>query len=240
MEIFAHRGIHSEDVLENSRDALMRMHDSKASGVEIDIRLTRDGVCVLNHGTKTLSKVRISRTNYEELKDNHPELINIEEAMDILRGYNGTINLEIKHIIGERDKNLGKTCLSVLANNRKKFFRDLEPQLLISSFSRENLKASVDMFPEIPRALLVTGLVSDKKAIKKALELECDAIHFSLGQALKRDFEQSVDSIKERGIKSRVFTVNLENDIKKIMQAKVDGIFTDDTELAHRVTGSKE
>jgi len=230
VKIIAHRGIHQSVETENSRSALEAIYSSNADGIEIDVRLTRDGVCVLSHDTKTKSKQRITRKSYEDLLEKDPNILRIDEAMEILTNYRGLINLEIKHIFGERDRKMGQRLIEVLASNRKKLFEAMERNLLISSFSTSNLKLAKELMPQISRALLVAKPTNYKKLIDTARDLECEAIHLHLRRTKSPQFADFVEKAAVENLKVRVFTVNVEYDFLKLKDAKVDGVFTDEVE----------
>ena len=227
MKIFAHRGIHDHQTKENSRAALEKIYDSKADGIEIDLRLTKDGICVLSHDTKSQSNLRISRHTFDQLSSDVSNIIPITEAMDILRDYSGIINLEIKHIFGERDQKLGQQCIKVLARDKEVLFKSLESNILISSFSRSNISSGASLLREIPRALLIARPKQFTKSIEKALLGDCEAIHLSLQQTRSKGFEDFVDQAHEAKLKVRVFTVNEESEFIRLKNAKVDGVYTD-------------
>ncbi len=229
MEIFAHRGIHDENIKENSRGALEKIYSSSAHGIEVDLRLTLDGVCVLNHSTKNDSKLLISRHTFRQLKNVDPELLQLDEAFEILQDYRGVINLEIKHIFGERDKNLGRKCVEVLLKKRQ-LFESGRLNILFSSFSKDNIFVGSELLQEIPRALLVARPLRLSKVIKRAKVLDCEAIHVSLQRSKYRDFERFVQQAREENIKVRVYTVNDLRTYKKLDMLGVDGVFTDHVE----------
>ena len=229
MEIFAHRGIHESKNEENSRQALEKIYASKADGIEMDLRLTKDGICVLSHDTKHDSRLRISRNTYEALiKDNN--LLQIDDAMDILRDYRGLINLEIKHVFGEIDQKMGLMCLEILAQKKKSLFKSLESNILISSFSRNNIAAGERLFREVPRALLVARPTRFIKVIEQALASRCSAIHLSVRQTYAQGFEEFLSKARKSHLEVRIFTVNDEDTLLWLESLGVDGIFTDKVE----------
>ncbi len=233
VEIIAHRGIHSGDIRENSRDALISCIGSPADGVEIDIRITADDVCVVHHDTRSLTGSRLSRMRYEELRAQDPLIIPVSEALEVLDPYKGMINLEVKHIFGERDRERGIQCVQQLSRDiqaRYDHKHDVISRMVVSSFSLPNMQGLVSHLPEVSRAYLVPRGISFSRMIKRALQKGCSAIHVSVPQMRARRFEKFVLHAHNLGLQVRVFTVNTEEEFNRASLADVDAIFTDHVE----------
>ncbi|HMS24975.1 MAG TPA: glycerophosphodiester phosphodiesterase [Acidimicrobiia bacterium] len=230
MEIIAHRGIHSGDIRENSREALVSCIGSQADGIEIDIRITADDVCVVHHDTRSLSGSRLSRMIYEELRAQDPLIIPVSEALEVLDPYKGMINLEVKHIFGERDRARGIQCVQQLSRDiqaRYDHEHEVISRMVVSSFSLPNMQSLVSHLPEVPRAYLVPRGISFSRMIKRALRHGCSAVHVSVPRMRVGHFEKFVLQAHDLGLQVRVFTVNTEEEFKRASLAGVDAIFTD-------------
>ena len=85
-ESIAHRGVH--DVFaENSPDAFQRALDLGFTGIELDVHVTQDGVCVVNHddaiATPDLS-LAIRRTGFKTLQAAAPGLPRLENVLELV------------------------------------------------------------------------------------------------------------------------------------------------------------
>lgn len=82
--LIAHRGA-SEIATENSMEALRLAVANGVDGVEIDIRVTRDGRLVCFHDDSlarlTGKDIRIAETDFAELAAAYPALVTLEEAL---------------------------------------------------------------------------------------------------------------------------------------------------------------
>lgn len=230
MEIIAHRGMHGNGIRENSRDALRACIGSKADGVEIDVRITADDICVVHHNTKLQSRDRVSSLSFEQLNKIDSDLIRINDALDILKDFDGIINLEVKHLLGERGRSRGLACVAKLATEINAQHPDLIDRVVVSSFSLPNVKNLSLHLPAVTRAYLAPRPLSFRRALARASNLGCNAIHFSLSQMRKPRFAEVVNHAHNNGLKVRVYTVN---DVEDFLHAKrlvVDGVFTDEVE----------
>lgn len=66
--IWAHRGASGLVPFENTIDAFQKAIDVKADGIELDIRKTQDGVIIVNHNRDVCGQI-IAEHTYEELKE---------------------------------------------------------------------------------------------------------------------------------------------------------------------------
>ncbi len=92
--IFAHRGDFGSSVPENSLSAFQRAID-RGLGIELDVRLTKDGVPVVFHD-KTLRRMcgdsrKVSKITYEELKKlrlkgSDEGVPTLEQALELIGG----------------------------------------------------------------------------------------------------------------------------------------------------------
>lgn len=110
-KLICHRGIHNENIIENSYDAIkLALESPEYVGVEFDIRETKDGEIVLYHDTFYNNKL-VKNTYYKELPKYIPKL------QDILKIKSDKLFIiEIKNIENSYDKL--KKILSVYKNKK--------------------------------------------------------------------------------------------------------------------------
>lgn len=233
VKFIAHRGIHSESIAENSGEALAACVGSNVDGVEVDVRITADGVCVVHHDTRLQSGARLSRLTYDELKTHDNEVLSVVEALEILRPFDGMINLEVKHILGERDRFRGLACVAQLSLDVLDAFHDKRnrQRVLVSSFSLPNVKRFTHQLPDISRAYLAPRTLSFSRMLFRAARYECSAIHVATAQMKAKKFSDFTRKAHDQGLAVRVFTVNTELDFYIARANGADAIFTDNIAL---------
>lgn len=238
MEVIAHRGIHSTYVRENSAAALRAVLDSRADGVEIDVRITSDNMCVVHHDTKLHSGGRLSRLTYDQIASRDADVMTVAQALDILASYEGVINLEVKHIVGERDRFRGLWCVQELGNLIMKNYSMLVNKVLISSFSLPNIGHSVQHMPSIERAYLAPRALRFSRVYERALRYGCSAVHLSVAHLRSRSSVDFIRRVHDGGMKVRVYTVNSVRELDRCFECEVDGIFTDHVEQMRKGMGA--
>ena len=142
----SHRG-ESDDAPENTMQAFQLAMDRGSDGIELDIRLTADGrvVCVHDANLKRVAgkSAVIANRTLAELRKIHP-VPELHEVLAILRP-GSMVQIELK----------GTAAL--LPKLRPLLTPELCRKLnvRISSFEEELLKEAADLFPELPRLLLI-------------------------------------------------------------------------------------
>jgi glycerophosphoryl diester phosphodiesterase len=92
-KIFGHRGARGL-APENTVKAIETALSHHVDGVEIDVRVSKDGVVVLSHGPK-IGGLVILKQNYKTLKKQKPDLATLEEAISAV-GMQCSLLIEIK------------------------------------------------------------------------------------------------------------------------------------------------
>lgn len=93
MLIKAHAGCEGNPA--NRTDALLAAASSGADIMEIDIQQTKDGALIAQHDEKIGGK-SVADTSLTELKRCDPGLLTLEEALQLIRGFQGKINIDLK------------------------------------------------------------------------------------------------------------------------------------------------
>src|SRR5262245_39123930 len=100
--VIAHRGASAEAV-ENTRAAIERAVDLNVDGIEIDVRITGDGVAVLAHDPDLRrlagSELVVATTPLAELRAAFADLVTLDEALALMP--NGAVVLDIKPVKDE-------------------------------------------------------------------------------------------------------------------------------------------
>ena len=236
--IFAHRGA-SAHAPENTLAAFELALELQADGIELDVKLSADEKVVVHHDP-TLDRTtdgtgRIQKFSLAELKkldagsffsekyrgEKIPSLDEVFEAV----GKRTFINVELTNYKTPGDHLVEAVCILIRKHNMQK-------RVLFSSFLASNLSKAGSYLPEVPRGLL---------ALPKILGTWARSFGFSFGKYqalhpfLKDVTQQEVARVHRLNRRVHVWTVNNERDMRRLFNWGVDGIFTDDPQLARRV-----
>ena len=238
--LFAHRGDHAH-APENTLPAFQQALQKGADGVELDVKLTLDGHVIVIHDPTvdrtTDGKGRVASLTFEAIrkldagkwfneKFAGTKVPLLEEVFEVV-GKDKMINIELKNLTTPRDGLMMKVSELIKRHNN-------QSQILFSSFYPSNLKTAAQMLPEVPRGLL---------AMSGWLGLWARSFGFMFGdyQALhphisstSREQILRVHRLKRR---VHVWTVNTPEEINQLKEWDVDGIITDDPQMAVRALG---
>ena len=219
MKIFAHRGV-SGHYPENTLLAIQAAIDCGSYGIEIDVFAVAGELIVIHdhHLTRTTngtgSIYHYSVEQLMQLDAGRGERIpTLWQVLQLLQNTTLWLNIELK---GE---NTVAPLLALLDKARQELQFDSQ-RLLISSFNHHLLAALKLARPELKLGALTASLPLDYAAFAKQLHahsVNCD-VSF-INQAF-------VDDAKARGLKVYVYTVDQADDISRLQQYGVDGIFS--------------
>jgi glycerophosphoryl diester phosphodiesterase len=197
---------------ENTLAGFRKAAEAGARWVEFDVRLSKDGRCVLLHDD-TLERTSTGRGRadlytLEELQRldaglwygaafTGERLPSLEEAIALLAELGLGANVELKPAPGAEIE----TARAVAAVLRASWPRSL-PMPLISSFKEASLAAIRDAAPEFPRGLLVGAVPPDWR--ERAEALGCVTMHCNH----KRLDRAQAREIIEAGYPLLAYTVN--------------------------------
>jgi glycerophosphoryl diester phosphodiesterase len=209
--VVGHRGAAAyapENTLEGIREAQRR----GARWVEVDAKLTADGVVVLMHD-ETLDRTTngrgpVAAAPYAGIAGldagawfapawRGAHVPTLAAALALLSDLDMGVNIEIKPCPG-RDRETAEAVVGVVRRDRGPG----RPAPLLSSFSRDSLAAARDSGPELPRGLLVWEYPVDWAAA--AAELGCVSVHCA-DEYLTPDWAAAV---RAAGHGLAVYTVN--------------------------------
>jgi glycerophosphoryl diester phosphodiesterase len=236
--IFGHRGTRN-DAPENTLAAFKMALDQGADGIELDTQLTLDGHVVVFHdktvdritnGHGKLAKMTLAQVREldagssfsEKFKgEKIPTLDEVFETFD----RSVSINVELKNFSTPFDHLAEKVCGVVRRHGAEK-------NVIFSSFLPWDLKIAARNLPDVPRGLLTIkgrwGVWGRSFGFNFG---NYDALHPYLGDVTAQQV-QRVHKLKRR---INVWTVNTEEDLRRMSSWGVDGIITDDPRLAVRV-----
>lgn len=213
-----------------------------APGIELDARLTRDGKLVVFHDL-TLNRTtnghgRLAEKIASELRELDagirfaPQFAGeripfLAEALEALGG-KALINIHLGGILRAGSELVAKACALVQ-------HRALQTSTLFSSFHPPDLWDAARLLPEVPR-----GLLAGKGW--KGLWARSFGFAFGRYQALHPHVSDLDPPMVRRahrlGRSVNVWTVNDSSQIRRLAGWGVDGIITDDPQMALQALGS--
>ncbi len=241
--ILCHRGAKNY-APENTLAAFKIALELGADGFELDTQLTSDGHVVVYHDRTvdhtTNGQGRLSRLLLAEVRELNAgssfsekfrgeKIPTLDEVFETV-GKRAIINVELKNFSTPFDTLAEKVCEVVRRHGMQK-------NVIFSSFLPWNLKKVARILPEVPRGLI---------AIKGGWGVWHRSFGFAFGnyQALHPNVKdvtpQQVQYVHRLGRRIHVWTVNAEEDMRRLFKWGVDGIFTDDPLLAIRVRGESK
>lgn len=230
--IIAHRGM-SQAYPENTLLAFEMAIDSNCDGIEFDVQLSKDLIPVIVHDETidrtTNGKGYICNYNLDQLKmynfginfnyENIP-IPTLDEFLKLIvkKNYSKLLNIEIKNDIVNYP-NIEDKLLSLV------LYYNLQDQVLFSSFNHQSMTKMRKLSKSVNIALLYNNETPD---LNQLLSLNAYSAHFNIEMITK----ELVESLQNKNFKTLCYTANSPADIQKLLDMKVDGIFTDNPNLA--------
>jgi glycerophosphoryl diester phosphodiesterase len=238
--ILAHRGDQSH-APENTLPSFSLAIQNGADGVELDAKLTSDGHVIVIHDSTvdrtTNGKGRVTSFSLEAIrkfdaglwfdeKFRGTKVPLLEEVFETV-GKDKLINIELTNYSSPRDGLVVKVCELIRKHNNQK-------QIIFSSFFPSNLKIASQQLPAVPRGLLaMPGVVGLWARSFGFMFGEYQALHPHISNASK----EQVLRVHRINRRVHVWTANTPEEITRLKEWGVDGIFTDDPQTAVRALG---
>ena len=230
--VIAHRGA-SAARPENTVEAFRHAAELGAEWVELDVRLSADGVLVVHHD----ARLPDGRAIDELAAAGFPaSLATLDQALDACDGMG--VNVEIKHDRGDRDRHVARAAVGRLAERaplaspeRVEGTGPAFGALLVSSFDR----ASIDLVHELEPRLFTAALGFDVGPVAAWLAGTAAA-----GHAAVNPWDPLVDAdlvarAHAEGLEVNVWTVDDPARMAELVGLGVDGIITNVPDVARAV-----
>jgi len=237
--VIAHRGDKTQ-APENTLAAFTMAAQKGADAIEFDVKLTIDGQVVVLHD-QTVDRTtngtgNISRLPFTALRDldagawfseqfRGERIPTLDEVFETA-GKRLHMNVELTNYATPNDDLVSKVIESVKKHR-------VQDCTLFSSFLPRNLRKARLLQPEVPRGLLtMSGLLG---FWGRTFSWRGD--YFALHPSLAEVNPGLILRVHATGKRVHVWTVNSEEDMKRMIGLGVDAIFTDDPGLALRLLG---
>jgi glycerophosphoryl diester phosphodiesterase len=233
--IFAHRGA-SAHAPENTLAAFELALAQNADAVELDVKLSADGQVIVIHDSTvdrttnghgkvqnmTLAEIKaLDAGSFFSSNFAGEKIPTLEEVFETL-GQRAFINIELKNHKRHGEDLVQDVCMLVKKHQMQKW-------VMFSSFFPDALYKAHSYLPSVPRGLLALNGFLGVWARSFGFNFgKYDALHPNL-----QDFtQQEVTRVHRLKRRVHVYTVNKGEDMRRLFKWGVDGIFTDDPQLA--------
>lgn len=228
--MLAHRGLPGPGRPENSVAALAAAFDSGADGVEVDLRLTADGVLAVCHdpGLARLTGLRMKVAGstwsvlHEAAQRRGVHLARLEDVLAVVAGRRVILELKKPPAADAR------TALAVADQLRLQQRTQVPMDVTISSFSPALLTDVRDLLhPSSGVRTALLGRPRDHAAsvLRRALDSGHDEMHPHLLSLLAS--EGVVATAHACGLAVVPWTVNRRRDVRRLERLGVDALITD-------------
>lgn len=226
--IWAHRG--SSDpalgIRENTLAAFVRAWHLGADGVELDVRLTRDGALAVHHDPRIRGAGKLAALDVRDLPAHVPLLVDVLGACPGM-----TVNIEVKNLPTEAGYDPHETAAQMVAG--LVIETAMGDGAIVSSFWPRSLEAVVAVNPTIPTGLLLRKWANPSRGIEMARKAGCRALHPHRSSVTAR----LVDEAHAAGLRVNAWTVDDPASLAAMADCGVDAIITDDVPLAVTTLG---
>ena len=229
-KVIGHRGAKAY-APENTLASIHAAADLGIEWVEIDVKLTKDGVPVIFHDDElnrcTDGSGLVAETDFKTIKELDAglwfgdsfmgeKIPTLEEALNVIIDRGLGVNLEIKPCPGREVE-----TAEVMLDHATRIWSDDAPPPLISSFSQVSLESAMEVMPEWPRGLLIDEYIPNWKEL--AVHLDAHTLNID-GNTVTRD---QIDEYLDYGKPILAYTINDPAKAKQLMEWGVSGVFSD-------------
>ena len=218
--IIGHRGAKGH-VVENTIPSVKCAIDLGANGIEIDVFKCKSGEIVVFHDNN-LSKILDVNLCIEDLDLKTIKSFRIENQF-FIPTLEEILSLQLEDLILNIELKGKGTAIPTIELLQRYFKKNLlkKKNILVSSFDWDELLVLRSKSQKIPIGVLIDG--NPLIALNFAKEVEA----MSINSDYKYLNKKNVDLVNAKGYKLFPYTVNNEDEMKKLISIGVDGIITD-------------
>lgn len=238
MLILAHRGLPGADRHENTTAAIAAAFDSGADGVEVDLRLTVDGVLAVSHdpdlgrltGRPTAVAASPWPVLYEAAGQRGVRLARVEQVLVLAAGRR--VVLEVKKPPPGPGAE-ARTALAVAGQLRSLHRGSVPMDVTVSSFSPTLVARVRGLLPRglgVRTALLGRPMDRATSVLRQAIDAGHDEVHPHVLPLLAEP--EVVEAAHACGVAVVSWTVNRRRDVRRLERLGVDALITDVPALA--------
>jgi glycerophosphoryl diester phosphodiesterase len=241
--VVAHRGASSTHP-ENTIAAFDAAVEAGADVVELDVRMTADGVPVVLHDANLSATTEgtgfVHQTSLADVKKldasggrgPRQQVPTLREAFEALSGRAG-IDIEVKNIPGDQGFDAGREEAAESVVKLLDEFGFAGP-VLVSSFNWLSIERVRQMAPDVATGFLTAAAMDPRAALRYVIE-QNHLFVLPHVRALSEAGEAFVQEVHEAGVLVGTWTVDDPGDIQRLLSWGVDAVATNDPEAARPI-----
>lgn len=228
--VLAHRGA-TAVAPENTLEAFVAASALGADGVELDVHRTADAGLVVHHDAEARGLGVLAERSQAEIRAARPEIPTLEEALEVCTGM--LVNVEVKNLPGDDDydpaEGVATGVVELLTRRRG---RD---DVLVSSFNLESVDRVRELDASVRTGFLTLVGMDPVDAVEVAHAHGHGAVNPDVRALVGRTAAATVTRAHELGMTVNAWTVNDEDEMRRLAAAGVDAVITDVPDVARRV-----
>jgi glycerophosphoryl diester phosphodiesterase len=228
--VIAHRGA-ARAAAENTVEAFAAAGALGADGVELDVHRTADGALVVHHDADARGIGVLAERPEAEIRAARPEIPTLEEALEACTGM--LVNIEVKNLPGDADYDPAEGVAAAVVDLLTR--RGRRDDVLVSSFNLESADRVRDLDGSIPTGFLTLVGMDPVDGVDLAHGHGHGAVHPDVRALADDTAGATIARAHELGVAVNVWTVNGEDEMRRLAAAGVDAIITDVPDVARRV-----
>lgn len=241
-KVIGHRGAKAY-APENTLSSIHAAADLGIEWVEVDVKLTKDGVPVIFHDEEldrcTSGSGLVREMDFDAIRELDAgswfgesflgeKIPTLEELLNAVLERGMGVNLEIKPCPG-REVETAEVALDLAT----RIWPDDLPPPLISSFQHVSLETAMDMMPEWPRGFLMDEHREDWKEVADYLKAATININGN------RVTQEELDEYMEFGKPLLAYTINQPDKARELVRWGVDSFFADNPDVIREAVESR-
>ncbi|HYU40186.1 MAG TPA: glycerophosphodiester phosphodiesterase [Acidimicrobiia bacterium] len=228
--IIAHRGARRV-APENTIEAFVAAAQLGADGVELDVHRTADGALVVHHDADARGVGVLAQRALSEIRTARPDIPTLGEALDACAGM--LVNVEVKNLPGDADYDPDDGAAAAVVELLTR--RELRDDVLVSSFNLASADRVRALDDSIPTGFLTLVGMDPVEGVEVAHAHGHGASHPDVRSLTDTVAEDAVARAHELQMAVNVWTVNGEDEMRRLAAAGVDALITDVPDVARRV-----
>ncbi|HMG27738.1 MAG TPA: glycerophosphodiester phosphodiesterase [Acidimicrobiia bacterium] len=228
--VLAHRGA-TAVAPENTVEAFVAAGALGADGVELDVHRTADGGLVVHHDADARGVGVLAERTEAEIRAARPEIPTLDEAFEACAGL--LVNVEVKNLPGDADYDPAESVAAGVVELLDR--RGRQDDVLVSSFNLESVDRVREIDASIPTGFLMLVGMDPVDAVDVAYAHGHGAVHPDVRALVGDAATATITRAHEVGMTVNVWTVNDEDELRRLAAAGVDSVITDVPDVARRV-----
>jgi len=228
--VIAHRGARRV-APENTIEAFVAAAQLGADGVELDVHRTADGALVVHHDADAPGVGVLAQRALSEIRTARPDIPTLEEALDACAGM--LVNVEVKNLPGDTDYDPTDGAAAAVVELLRR--RELRDDVLVSSFNLATADRVRALDDSIPTGFLTLVGMDPVNGVEVAHAHGHGALHPDVRSLTDTVAEDTVARAHELQMAVNVWTVNGEDEMRRLTAAGVDALITDVPDVARRI-----